>query len=155
MSQDDADETRLVLTDPEAARTNIDKYREGFLAASASDMAQAFGSLAPVDAAILQGEGEMAAWMAYAIGDGLAPGSHGWWDDERAHLGPWGFELAGITVPVLLLHGRQDKLVPFGHGQRLATHIPGAEARLLDDDGHVTLAEHRIGDVHAWTSQRL
>jgi pimeloyl-ACP methyl ester carboxylesterase len=110
---------------------------------------------APVDAAVLQGQGQMAAWLADAIQDGLAPGSQGWWDDDRAHLGPWGFEPADITVPVLLLHGRQDNFVPFGHGQWLATHIPGVEARLLDNDGHLTLAEHRIGDVHAWLSQRL
>jgi pimeloyl-ACP methyl ester carboxylesterase len=154
MGQENADDTRLLLTDPEAARDKTDKDREEFLAASASDLAQAFGSLVtPVDAAVLHGG--MASWLAYAIHDGLAPGSQGWWDDSRAHLDPWGFELADITVPVLLLHGRQDNFVPFGHGQWLATHIPGVEARLLDNDGHLTLAEHRIGEVHAWLSKRL
>jgi pimeloyl-ACP methyl ester carboxylesterase len=154
MGQDDADETRLLLTDPQAARAKIDKNREGLQAASASDLAQAFGSLlSPVDAAVLQGE--MAAWMAYASHEGLAPGSQGLWDDSRAQVGPWGFELADITIPVLLLHGRLDKFVPFGHGQWLATHIPGVEARLLDNDGHLTLVEHHIGDVHAWLSERL
>jgi pimeloyl-ACP methyl ester carboxylesterase len=154
MGQDDVDDTRLLLTDREAARAKIDKDREELLAASAGDLAQAFGSLAaPVDAAVLQGG--MAAWLAYAVHEGLAPGSQGWWDDSCAHVGPWGFELAGITVPVLLLHGRQDKFVPFGHGQWLATHIPGVEARLLDNDGHLTLAEHHIGAVHSWLSERL
>ena len=154
MDQDDAADIRLLLTDPQAARAKIDKNREGFLSASASDLAQALGSfLAPADAAVLPGG--MATWMAYAVHDGLAPGSQGLWDDSRADVGPWGFELAHITVPVLLLHGRQDKLVPFGHGQWLATHIPGVEARLLDNDGHLTLLEHRVSDVHAWLSDRL
>ena len=63
--------------------------------------------------------------------------------------------VADITVPVLLLHGRQDNFVPFEQGQWLAAHIPGVEARLLEDDGHLTLGEHRIGDVHAWLSERL
>jgi pimeloyl-ACP methyl ester carboxylesterase len=154
MTQDDVAYNRLLLTDPDAARAKIDQDREWLLAASASELAQEFASLAQVDVAVLQGE--MAAWLAYAIHDGLAPGSQGWCDDAFAHVRrPWGFELADITVPVLLLHGRQDKETPFGHGQWLAAHIPGVEAWLLDNDGHVTLAEHRIGDVHAWLSERL
>ena len=153
MTQDDVAYNRLLLTDPEGARSKIDKDREGLLAASASEMAQVFEYLAPVDAAVLQGE--MAAWLADAVHEALAPGSQGWCDDAFAHVGPWGFELADITVPVLLLHGRQDNENPFGQGQWLAAHIPGVEAWLLDEDGHVTLAEHRIGDVHSWLSERL
>jgi hypothetical protein len=38
----------------------------------------------------------------------------------------------------------------------MASHpYPRVEAALLDNDGHLTLAEHRIGDVHAWLSERL
>jgi pimeloyl-ACP methyl ester carboxylesterase len=153
MSQDHFDGNRLLLTDPQAARAKMDKDREETLAASASDLAQAFESfLSPVDAAALNGE--MAEYLAYYDHEGLAPGSQGWWDDECAHLRPWGFELSDISVPVLLLHGRQDMFVPFGHGQWLAAHIPGVEARLLDDDGHLTLV-NRVGDVHAWLAERL
>jgi pimeloyl-ACP methyl ester carboxylesterase len=65
-----------------------------------------------------------------------------------------GFELSDITVPVLVLHGRQDQFVPFGYGQWLATHIRGVEARLLDNDGHLTLL-NRVGGVHAWLPERL
>jgi pimeloyl-ACP methyl ester carboxylesterase len=155
MGQDEADETRLLLADPQAARAKTDEDRDGLLAVSASDLAQVFESvLSPVDAAVLPGE--MAAWMAYALHEGLAPGSQGWWDDSCATvLRPWGFELSDISVPVLLLHGRQDKINPVGHGQWLAAHIPGVEAWLLDNDGHLTLVAHRIGGVHAWLSERL
>ena len=68
---------------------------------------------------------------------------------------PWGFAVTDITVPVLLMHGREDQFVPFGHGEWLAARIPGVEARLLDHDGHLTLTESRIGEVHAWLLSRL
>ena len=46
--------------------------------------------------------------------EALAPGAQEWWDDSDGLIRPWGFELADISVPVLLLHGRQDTFVPFG-----------------------------------------
>lgn len=154
MGQDNADDARLLLTDEKAARAKVDKDREEFLAASASDLAQAVKSLlTPTDAAVLTGE--LAEYLAYANHEGLAPGSQGWWDEGLAHIRPWGFELSEISVPVLLMHGREDRFVPFNHGQWLAAHVPGVEARLLDNDGHLTLLEHRVAEVHAWLSDRL
>jgi hypothetical protein len=44
--------------------------------------------------------------------------------------------------------------VPTGHGAWLAQHIPGVEARLLDDDGHATLVNH-VPESHAWLSEHL
>ncbi len=72
-----------------------------------------------------------------------------------AEASPRGFELSGISVPVLLMHGRQDRFVPFGHGQWLAAQIPGVEARLLDHDGRQTLLANRIPEVHAWLAEYL
>ena len=74
--------------------------------------------------------------------------------DDNCMLRPWGFDLADIAVPVLLLHGGQDMFVPPGHGEWLAKHIPGVEARLLDDDGHATVV-NRVPEVHAWLSENL
>ena len=153
MGQQNADDDRLVLTDEAAARAKIDQDREEILATPPEDAAQAIASLlTPADAAALSGE--LAGYLTCAERDALAPGSQGWWDDTCT-LRPWGFDLADITVPVLLLHGRQDMFVPFGHGEWLATHIPGVEARLLDDDGHLTLLQNRVPQVHAWLAEHL
>lgn len=98
---------------------------------------------------------QLVSYLATCLHDGLAPGVKGWWDDATAHRQPWGFELAAISVPVLLMHGRQDRFVPFGHGQWLAGHIPGVEARLLDHDGHLSLLASRIPEVHGWLKERM
>ena len=153
MGQGNVDGIRLALTDEAAARAETDQDREAVLATSPDDMAKEMESLlTPTDAALMRGE--LAAYLVSSWQDGLAPGSEGWWEDNCTDR-PWGFDLADITVPVLLLHGRQDLMVPFGHGEWLAEHIPGVEARLLDDDGHLTMLQNRIPEVHAWLAERL
>jgi pimeloyl-ACP methyl ester carboxylesterase len=154
MGQENADDFRLLASDPEAVRTRLEKEREDTLAASAADLSERLKTqLTPTDAAALTGE--FAEYLAYTGREGLAPGSQGWWDDGVAHASPWGFELSDIAIPVLLMHGRQDQFVPFGHGQWLAARIPGVDARLLDHDGHLTLETNRLGEVHAWLADRL
>ena len=154
MGQDNVDDFKLLQRDEKAARAKLETEREEMLAVSADDLAELLKTLlTPVDAAALTGE--FAEYLTWTGREGLAPGSQGWWDDGMAHASPWGFELSAIRVPVLLMHGRQDQFVPFGHGQRLAPRIPGVEARLLDRDGHLTLETNRIGEVHAWLADRL
>ena len=154
MGELNADDTRLFLRDREAARAKLDADREEILGASAADVVKGLQTLlSPTDAAALN-DG-LADFLVYCDHEGLAPGNEGWWDDGVAHCTPWGFELSAISVPILLMHGRQDQFVPFGHGQWLAAHIPGVEARLLDHDGHLTLLTNRVPEVHAWLKERM
>ena len=154
MGQDNVDDFKLGQSDKEAARAKLETEREANLAASGEDLAGLLKTLlTPADAAVLTGE--FAEYLAYTGREGLAPGSQGWWDDGEAFARSWGFELSAIEVPVLLMHGRQDQFVPFGHGQWLAARVPGVEARLLDDDGHLTLITSRIGEVHAWLARHI
>jgi pimeloyl-ACP methyl ester carboxylesterase len=154
MGQDNVDDFKLQQSDKVAARAKLEAEREANLAASGEDLAGLLKTLlTPADAAVLTGE--FAEYLAYTGREGLAPGSQGWWDDGEAFDRSWGFELSAIEIPVLLMHGRQDQFVPFGHGQWLAARVPGVEARLLDDDGHLTLITSRIGEVHAWLSRHI
>jgi pimeloyl-ACP methyl ester carboxylesterase len=143
------DEVRLTLTDQAEARALFQREREKILMASPAQVAMdlqtgAAGAagLAGADLALLTDE-------AITIQLALAPGIEGSWDDCVAQLTPWGFDVTRITVPVLLLHGGQDRAVPFGHGHWLAAHIPGAEAWFFPAEGH-TLRESHIADVHQW-----
>ena len=45
-------------------------------------------------------------------------------------------ELATITTPTLVLHGKADPLVPFACGQDTAQRIPGARLFAIDGMGH-------------------
>ncbi len=153
MGRDNVDDFRLYFTDEAAARAKMDQEREEILATPPEDAAKAIESLlTPTDAAALSGE--LADYLISSEQDGLAPGSEGWWEDN-CMVRPWDFDLAAITVPVLLLHGQQDMFVPFGHGEWLAAHIPGVEARLFEDEGHLTLMRNRVPEVHAWLSGHL
>jgi pimeloyl-ACP methyl ester carboxylesterase len=145
---------RLALTDPDAARAGLEKQRAEALAASPDTIVEQFKSeLSPAEAAALSDE--LARYVALVLQDGLAPGIDGLWEDTLAFLSPWGFDLASISVPVLLLHGQHDRSVPITHGQWLSARIPGVETRFLDNDGHLTLLEDRMGEVHAWLADHI
>ena len=44
--------------------------------------------------------------------------------------------LAGLRVPVLVIHGDGDPLVPFANGELIADAVPGAELHVMKGVGH-------------------
>jgi pimeloyl-ACP methyl ester carboxylesterase len=91
--------------------------------------------------------GEFAEYLAASSREGLRESYWGWVDDDWAFTKPWGLDLATITAPVHVWQGGHDKMVPFGHGAWIAGHCGGACAHLLPEEGHLTLAVDRIGDI--------
>jgi pimeloyl-ACP methyl ester carboxylesterase len=79
----------------------------------------------------------------------------GWRDDDLAFTEPWGFELDQIRPPVLLWQGVQDLMVPVAHGRWLAERIPGVEAHISEDDGHLSIAAGRLGEIFDWVAARF
>ena len=92
----------------------------------------------PADYAALQGEW---SWFGGVVGRALARGNEGMVEDLLAGAWPWGFALAEIAVPTLILHGEADRMVPAAHGEWLAAHCPGAELRLIAGAGHITVLD--------------
>lgn len=154
MGELNVEDIKLYFADRAAARAKLDRDREEFLAADAPGLTEQLETLlAAVNAAVMTGE--FGGYLVDCVQSGLGPGGDGWWDDCAALVEPWGFELEAIRTPVLLMHGRHDRFVPFGHGQWLAAHIPGVEALLSEVDGHLTLTAHHFERLHAWLLERL
>jgi len=139
MGPENVEEFNATLADPEnSARTaerDWPKWRE----VTGADIAETFGGLVDhVDRGALTGD--FAEYVAAATREGLREGYWGWVDDDLAFVKPWGFDLASLRVPVHIWQGGHDKMVPFGHGQWLASHIPSARPHLLPEEGHLSLA---------------
>ncbi len=111
-------------------------------------VADALGGLvSDVDKAALTGE--YADHLATALKASLNSGIAGWRDDDIAFTKDWGFSLGWDTegtshtenpaAPVAIWQGDQDRMVPYAHGEWLATHARGARAYLLPGEGHLTL----------------
>jgi pimeloyl-ACP methyl ester carboxylesterase len=112
-------------------------------------LVQAFHSLlCPVDAAVLTTD--FTHFVVRTVREGIGERKGGDVDDEMAFVMPWGFQLTQIRIPLLLMHGEHDQMVPVSHGKWLAGKIPNVDARFLPDDGHLTVSLRRIPEVHAW-----
>jgi len=142
-SEEAIDEARLTLTDQAQARALFQKDREEILGAPPAQVALNLQARMPDADLTLRTE------EAISLQQAMAPGIEGAWDDCVAQLSSWGFDVAQISIPVLLLHGGQDRAVPFSHGQWLASRIPGVEAWFFEEEGH-SLRESHIEDVHTW-----
>jgi pimeloyl-ACP methyl ester carboxylesterase len=143
-----------IVAGDDAHWAQLERDHADLMAATPEGLVDAWRSLlGPSDLAVLTDS--FAAFMLQNTLAGVRESADGWFDDEVAVVAPWGFDLASIRVPVLYWHGRQDKFVPFSHGEWLAKRIPGVEARLTDEDGHLTVLETGYADVQSWLLERF
>jgi len=153
MGEQNIVEFKLARDDYEGHRRASERDRADLLAATPEQLVELWETLlGPSDREVATDR--LAAFLLDHIRAGIESSGDGWFDDDLVFVRPWGFDLASIRVPVLLLQGEQDKFVPYGHGVWLSEHIPGVEARLTAEDGHLTLGEHRVPEVHEWLLAR-
>jgi pimeloyl-ACP methyl ester carboxylesterase len=123
---------------------------------------------APVDGVILLAA--PAEWISFAAhpeagvqlivedaGMALAP-------DVRADPSSWGQEfkevatesaIAEVTVPVLIIHGDQDVVVPPAHASRIASRADGAEVHMIPDGSHQLRRDPRAVQIMLdWLQRR-
>lgn len=96
--------------------------------------------LSPADGAALSED--LADYLAYSAREALAPGCQGWWDDSRATMVPWGFELASPATQASLSPGHAAELEELRDGpltvgelaERLGLSLPTVGGVLADLD---------------------
>lgn len=151
MGQDNIDEFGAALEGEQALRPYLDEQAQGIRDATPETLKDALDSLLPeVDKAVLTGD--EAAYLHGAMVHGLEPGVDGWLDDDIAFTRAWGFDLGAIEVPLRIVQGDQDLMVPFAHGKWLAQATKGAEVQLMPGEGHLSIHSD-IGPTFDWLLQ--
>ena len=93
-------------------------------------------------------------WFNHVVKLGNANGIGAFVDDDLAALGDWGFDVRDISVPTLIMHGTADRVVPVSHARWLARHLPGAQLRLREGDGHLSVM-NGAADALSWVAQTM
>jgi pimeloyl-ACP methyl ester carboxylesterase len=146
MGEENLDEFAAAQAGPEELEAFMERWATELRKITGEQVLDSLGDLvSEPDAAVLTGE--YADFAAVSIRDAMRSGIWGWFDDDIALLGDWGFGLGEIDVPVDLWHGDDDRFVPQAHGGWLADHVEGANAHLLEGHGHLSLAVAHFGEI--------
>jgi pimeloyl-ACP methyl ester carboxylesterase len=146
MGRENHAEFGAALAGPPKLQGYLERQAQALAGLTGEQVAAALGDLvSPVDVGAITGT--FAAYLATTLRRAVASGIWGWFDDDLAFTRPWGFDLDEVGVPVVVWQGGQDRMVPFAHGQWLATQVPGARPRLLPEEGHLSIAVASFGNI--------
>lgn len=128
----------------EAAQRSMEKRLE-------EDPGALMGESAPPGDVDFLRRPEVVAAMHRIIAEQARHGVGGSVDDTLAFAEDWGFDLAGIGVPVLLTYGDADTSCPVAHGRFLASAIPTAIVVESEGGGHLPQdPRQEILTTHRW-----
>lgn len=94
---------------------------------------------APADLAVLE-DGATAAAAFAAIGEAFRQGVGGYAQDVTVQGSPWTFDPGAVVVPVRVLHGEADTIVPVAHGRHTAEVVARASLVTWPEHGHLSIA---------------
>jgi len=139
MGQDNIDEFGAAIAGESELEQFLVGMRESMKEVTGPEIVDVIESLLPaVDQRFLvAGFGEV---LATQFRFSLVSGIWGWFEDSRAFVKDWGFDVSTIAVPTQVWQGSEDLMVPFGHGTWLSEHVGSATVRLELGEGHLSIA---------------
>ena len=153
MAEGNVREFELSLTGEDALRPELQRETTEMLSAFGTDPDHPLGEgydLSPSDMEMMA-RGDIRDMLDESLRVGCAETIDGFVDDDLSLVGPWGFDVSAITVPVAVWYGLNDTLVPPPHGEWLARTLPGAEVVTLDG-GHFAVYD-RLGELLSWLTE--
>jgi pimeloyl-ACP methyl ester carboxylesterase len=145
MAKENVAEVAAVRGSDSELEAHLEREARLLLATSEDEILSALGDLASdVDRRAV--DGALGEFIFRESAHSLSAGVWGWFDDDRALFGDWGFDLSDIRAPLHLWHGAQDQFVPIAHSEWLAGHIQ-AEPHLRPDDGHLSLSLNAYDEI--------
>lgn len=149
MGEENVREFRVAMEGGPAYEAAMAEAAAAFGAATAETIVGLFDTLlSPPDLAALADEGERER-LALSSREAFARGPWGFYDDDRAFLSRWGFDVRAIDAPVEVWFAGLDLMVPATHGEWLSATVPGARARRFDDEGHLSLISSHVDELGA------
>jgi len=113
--------------------------REALQAYYAAGAAPDDSMFAPAD--MVAFSGAYGPWLASSVERAMDGGFDAYLDDFEAFVSPWGFDFE-IAIPVLFVHGAQDRFAPSDHSLWLARQCQRSQLWLTPDDGHISIFDH-------------
>lgn len=154
MGEDNVEEFGAALDGRDRLAPLLEDLRTQMLESDSKNAMEGFESLLSEPDKKAAAGGDIGRFLDANSRAGLAVSAEGWIEDDLAFTKPWGFEFDRIRVPVLLWQGVQDLMVPPDHGRWLAERIPNVDARISEEDGHLTLITSRVPETHQWLQQK-
>lgn len=136
MNAGNIEEFSLAATGADAVRPLVERSANDLANLSMADLGKSLTTRTDLD----QGEVvRFREFLALTFNRSVVNGWHGSMQDLLAFVGPWGFDVASVSVPTSVWHGDSDDLVPASHSEWIAAHIRGARLHILAGETHVSL----------------
>jgi pimeloyl-ACP methyl ester carboxylesterase len=87
----------------------------------------------------LYADEEVARLLTLARAEAFRQGVAGYAQDILIQGRPWPFDPGSIAVPVHVVHGELDTVLPLAHSRHTSELIPGSTLHLLPGHGHFTI----------------